>query len=230
MKIGVFGTGVVGQTIAGKLAILGHEVMIGTRDVQATLARTGKDGSSPSAFRGWLEAHPTVKLGTHAQTASHGELLVNATNGGASIDALKAARSADLSAKVLLDIANPLDFSKGMPPSLFISNTDSLAETIQRTFPALHVVKTLNTMNASLMVAPGLLPERTNVFMSGNEASAKAKAKDLLMSFGWADADIIDLGDITTARGTEQILPIWVRLYGALQSPLFNFRIVQAKS
>lgn len=229
MKIGVFGTGMVGQTIAGKLAKLGHEVMIGTRDVQATREKKGKDGTSPSALLGWLEAHPSVELGTHAQTAAHGEVLVNATNGGASVDALRSTNAADLHGKVLLDIANPLDFSKGMPPSLSISNTDSLAETIQRAFPALHVVKALNTMNASLMVAPDLLPERTNVFMSGNEPTAKSKVKEVLHSFGWADADIIDLGDITTARGTEQFLPLWVRLYGALQSPMFNFRIVQKK-
>jgi predicted dinucleotide-binding enzyme len=229
MMIGVFGTGMVGQTIAGKLASLGHDVMMGTRDVQATQAKMSKDGSGPSPFATWHQAHPTVKLGTHAQTAAHGDLLVNATNGAGSLGALNATQAEDLHGKVLVDIANPLDFSKGMPPSLTVCNTDSLGETIQRTFPDLMVVKTLNTLNASLMVAPDLLPERTNVFLSGNDAPAKAEVRELLHSFGWVDADIIDLGDITTARGTEQILPIWVRLYVALQSPLFNFRIVQAK-
>jgi len=229
MKIGIFGTGMVGRTIAGKLASLGHDVMIGTRDVQATQAKMGKEGSEPSPFASWHQANPTVKLGTHAQAAAHGALLVNATNGGGSLDALNTAKASDLSGKVLLDIANPLDFSKGMPPSLTVCNTDSLGETIQRTFPNLLVVKTLNTLTASLMVAPDLLPERTNVFLSGNDMPAKAEVRELLRSFGWAAEDIIDLGDITTARGTEQILPIWVRLYGALQSPLFNFRIVQAK-
>jgi 8-hydroxy-5-deazaflavin:NADPH oxidoreductase len=230
MKIGVFGTGVVGQTIAAKLAGLGHDVMIGTRDVQGTLAKTAKDGFGRPPFKDWQRENPAVKLGTHAQAASHGELLVNATNGQGSLDALKAANIADLNGKVLMDIANPLDFSKGMPPSLFVSNTDSLGETIQRAFPALNVVKTLNTMNAYLMVAPGLLPEPTNVFLSGNDAAAKDQVKEVLRSFGWADADMIDLGDLTTARGTEQLLPIWVRLYGALQNPLFNFRIVQGKA
>lgn len=170
-----------------------------------------------------------MKLGTHAQTAAHGEVLVNATNGGASVDALRSTNAADLKGKVLLDIANTLDFSKGMPPSLSISNTDSLTETIQQAFPALHVVKTLNTMNASLMVAPDLLPERTNVFMSGNEPTAKSKVKEVLHTIGWADADIIDLRDITNARGTEQFLPLRVRLYGALQSPMSNLWIVHGK-
>ncbi len=188
-----------------------------------------KDGTSFSSFLGWLATHLTVKLGTHAQTAAHGVVLVNATNGGASVDALRSTNAADLKGKVLLDIANTLDFSKGMPPSLSISNTDSLTETIQQAFPALHVVKTLNTMNASLMVAPDLLPERTNVFMSGNEPTAKSKVKEVLHTIGWADADIIDLGDITNARGTEQFLPLWVRLYGALQSPMSNLGIVQGK-
>jgi hypothetical protein len=113
-----------------------------------------------------------------------------------------------------------------MPPSLTICNTDSLGELIQRTFPKLKVVKSLNTLNAYLMVNPGLLPEPTNIFLNGNDSGAKAEVKKLLISFGWKDKDIIDMGDISTARGTEQLLPIWVRLWGTLQTPVFNFKIV----
>jgi len=126
----------------------------------------------------------------------------------------------------MLDISNPLDFSKGMPPSLSVCNTDSLGEQIQRTYPELKVVKTLNTMNAYIMVNPAALPSDHTVFVSGNDGSAKQQVKNILKSFGWKEKNMIDLGDITTARGTEMLLPIWVRLWGALQNPMFNFNIV----
>jgi predicted dinucleotide-binding enzyme len=229
MKIGILGTGVVGQTIAEKLVQLGHEVMIGTRDKQATLAKTGKDNFGRPPFSEWLKSNSKVLFGTYSKAASFGELLVNATSGTGSVEALKLAGENNLNGKVLLDISNPLDFSKGMPPSLTICNTDSLGELIQRTFPQLKVVKSLNTLNAYLMVNPGLLPEPTNLFMNGNDASAKSEVKKLLITFGWNEKDIIDMGDITTARGTEQLLPIWVRLWGTLQTPMFNFKIVMGK-
>ncbi|MEW5986726.1 MAG: NAD(P)-binding domain-containing protein [Chloroflexota bacterium] len=227
MKIGILGTGVVGQTIGAKLAELGHEVMIGTRDVAATLARTepGFYGNPP--FSVWQQQNPTVKVGTFAEAARHGELLINATSGGVTLAALATAGKANLDSKVLIDISNPLDFSKGMPPSLLVSNTDSLAEQIQRAFPAVKVVKTLNTMNTNLMVNPRQLADGDHhVFVSGNDAVAKAQVTTLLKDgFGWRN--VVDLGDITTARGTEMLLPIWIRLMGVLQTPLFNFKIVK---
>ena len=226
MKIGVFGTGVVGQTIAEKLESLGHEVMLGTRDVNASLARDAKDGFGRPPLKEWQAQHKKIKVGTHSEAAAHGELLVNATNGMGTLEALKQAGEKNLNGKVMLDISNPLDFSKGMPPTLFVCNTDSLAEQIQRTYPQLKVVKGLNTLNAYLMVAPRMLPEDHNIFLSGNDGDAKNQVRGILRSFGWNDAEMIDLGDITTARGTEQLLPIWVRLWGALQNPMFNFRIV----
>lgn len=228
MKIGILGTGVVGQTIAEKFSQLGHQVMIGTRDKQVTLAKTVKDNFGRPPLNEWIKNNSKVQLGTYAEAASFGGFLVNATSGTGSIDALKSAGENNLANKVLLDLSNPLDFSKGMPPTLTISNTDSLGELIQRTFPKLKVVKSLNTLTAYLMVNPKLLPEPTNIFLSGNDADAKADVKKLLTAFGWRDEDIIDMGDITTARGTEQILPIWVRLWGTLQTPLFNFKIVTA--
>ena len=226
MKIGVFGTGVVGQTIAEKLESLGHEVILGTRDVKASMARADKDSFGRPPLKEWVAQHPKVKLGTHAEAAAHGQLLVNATNGMGSLEALKLAGEKNLNGKVMLDISNPLDFSKGMPPALFVCNTDSLAEQIQRTYPQLKVVKGLNTLNAYLMVAPRILPGEHNIFLSGNEADAKDEVRGILRSFGWNDNEMIDLGDITTARGTEQLLPIWVRLWGALQNPMFNFTSV----
>lgn len=226
MRCGAFGTGVVGRTIASKLADLKHDVVIGTREVQATLRREGTDRMGNVPFAQWQQQHPAVKLGTFAQAAAHGELLVNATSGDASLQALRAAGEANLAGKVLLDIANPLDFSQGMPPTLTIANTDSLAEQIQRAFPSTRVVKTLNTVTARVMVDPRSVGggEHT-IFLSGNDAAAKASAAELLRSFGWKD--ILDLGDITTARGQEMYLPLWLRLWGATRTPMLNVKVVR---
>jgi 8-hydroxy-5-deazaflavin:NADPH oxidoreductase len=226
MDIGVFGTGIVGQTIAARLAELGHVVTIGTRDPDATMARTDPDMYGNPPFSVWREAHLDIALGTFAEAGAHGELVVNSTAGAASLDALSAAGTQNLDGKVILDIANPLDFSQGMPPSLLVSNTDSLAEQIQRAFPGTRVVKALNTMNALVMVEPNRLAGGDHsVFVSGNDSEAKAGVTELLRSFGWTD--IIDLGDITTARGTEMLLPIWVRLFGVIQNPIYNFKVVR---
>jgi predicted dinucleotide-binding enzyme len=226
MKIGVLGTGPVGQTVAAKLADLGHKVFVGTRDPAATLARTSPDNFGNPPFKTWRENHPGIEFGTLAQAAGHGALVVNATNGGGSIEALRAAGEKNLDGKILVDIANPLDFSRGMPPSLTVCNTDSLGEQIQRAFPAAKVVKTLNTMNCYLMVGPGQLANADHtVFVSGNDASAKKSVTELLESFGWKD--VLDLGDITTARGTEMMLPIWVRVWAATGKPMFQFKLVR---
>ncbi len=226
MRFGILGTGAVGKTIAARLVELEHEVVIGTRDPEETMSRTEPDTYGNPPFSTWQEEHPEVKLGTFGEAATHGEMVVNATAGVVSLEALELAGEANLNGKVLVDIANPLDFSQGMPPTLSVSNTDSLGEQIQRRFPEAKVVKTLNSMNANLMVDPTQLAgaEHT-VFVSGDDAEAKDKVSELLRSFGWRD--IIDLGDISTSRGTEMLLPIWVRLFSALQKPLFNFRIVR---
>lgn len=227
MKIAVFGTGIVGQVIATRLAGLGHSVTIGTREVAKTLSRTDKDPYGNPPFAEWYKQNKsTVKLGTYSEAAASAEVIFNCTQGQGSVDALKQAGNTNLKGKIVVDISNPLDFSKGMPPFLSPGNTDSLGELIQRTFPEIKVVKTLNTMNCFLMVNPSALPGDHNVFVSGNDAEAKGVAKEILKSFGWRESNMIDLGDITTARGTEQLLPIWIRLYGALQNPMFNFKIV----
>ncbi|MGC0400470.1 putative dinucleotide-binding enzyme [Streptomyces sp. SAI-126] len=225
MRYAVLGTGVVGRTIAGKLASLGHEAVIGTRDPQATLARTESDGYGNPPYSQWQTEHPQVRLETFADAAAHGEAVVNTTAGLSSLNALKSAGAANLARKVVIDIANPLDFSQGMPPSLDPVNTDSLGERIQRTFPDAKVVKTLNTMNAQIMVDPARVPGAHTVFLSGDDADAKEAVTALLVSFGWPAGGIIDLGDITTARGAEMLLPIWLRLYGALGHVDFNFHI-----
>jgi predicted dinucleotide-binding enzyme len=168
-----------------------------------------------------------VKLGSFADAAAHGELVVNATAGEASLDALRQAGEVNLAGKVLVDLANALDYSQGMPPSLFVANTDSLGERIQRAFPAVRVVKTLNTMNALIMVSPHQLADGDHtVFVCGNDPEAKALVTRLLTEgFGWRD--VIDLGDLTAARGAEMLVALWVRLWGALQTPTFNLKVVR---
>ena len=216
MRIGILGTGVVGQTIGTKLVQLGHDVKMGAR------------AASNEKAEGWVKASAArASHGTFADAAAFGEIVFNCTSGMGSLDALKLAGVKNLEGKVLIDVANPLDFSKGMPASLSVCNTDSLGEQIQRAFPNARVVKALNTMNTSVMVSPGLVPGDSDVFMAGNHAGAKAQVKEILMNwFGWRS--VIDLGDITAARGTEMVLPIWLRLLGALKTPNFNFHIAHS--
>ena len=227
MKIGILGTGMVGRALAAKLVEMGHEVLMGTRDVAKTMTRNEKDVYGNPPFPEWHRHHSKVTLDTLSNAASHGEVVINATNGAGSLEALRHAGNKNLEGKTLIDISNPLDFSKGMPPSLFVSNTDSLGEQIQREFPGVKVVKTLNCVTAHVMVGPRQLANGDHtMFVSGNDAEAKKRVIGYLKSwFGWED--VIDLGDITAARGIEMTLPLWVRLFGSLQTPMFGFKIVR---
>jgi len=229
MRYAVLGTGIVGRTIAAKLASLGHEVVIGTRDPQATLARTEPDGMGNPPFAAWQADHTDVQLKPFAEAAALGETIVNPTAGTAALTALDAAGGANLTGKVVIDVANPLDFSAGMPPTLDPVNTDSLGEQIQRAFPEAKVVKTLNTMTCSVMVEPARVAGEHNVFVSGEDTGAKKHVTELLVSFGWPERSVIDLGGIETARGTEMLLPIWLRLMGTLGHADFNFHIQGAR-
>lgn len=224
MRVGILGSGMVGQTIGAKLAERGVDVVLGTRTPSQLEEKRGMGG--PLAE--WVaKVGKRGRLGTFAEAAAHGEIVINATSGTGSLQALSMAGAKNLAGKILIDIANPLDFSKGMPPSLTVCNTDSLAEQIQKAFPETKVVKTLNTTNAYVMVDPSLVAGgEHDIFVSGNDADAKQRVTSLLKEwFGWKS--VIDLGDITTARGTEMMLPIWVRLWGALGTPMFNFRIAR---
>ena len=226
MKIAVLGTGMVGLALASRLAELGHDVTVGTRDVDATLARTESDQMGNPPYADWAHAHSRVALATVADASAHAELVINATSGNASITALAAAGREHLAGKVLLDIANPLDYSQGFPPSLFVGNTDSLAEQIQAAFPEAKVVKSLNTMNALLMANPRRLADGDHtVFVSGNDAQAKAAVGELLKSFGWKD--ILDLGDVSSARGPEMYMAMWLRLWGATKTGMVNVKVVR---
>ena len=215
MRIGILGTGTVGKTLATKLVKLGNEVRMGSR----------KSGGEKA--KGWLkEAGGKSSEGTFADAAAHAEIVFNCTAGMASLDALRAAGAQNLEGKVLIDVSNPLDFSRGMPPTLSICNTDSLGEQIQKAFPEAKVVKTLNTVTAALMVDPSIIPGVHTMFVSGNDTKAKSEVIQLLHEgFGWKD--VIDLGDISAARAQEMYLPLWLRLYMKFQTPNVNVHAVR---
>jgi predicted dinucleotide-binding enzyme len=230
MKISIIGTGTVGQTLAAKLLEVGHDVMVGTRNVSEKLKKTEKDSYGNSSFSDWYKENNKIKLGSFAEAAAFGEIIVNATHGENSISALKLADARNLAGKILIDISNPLDFSNGMPASLLpgLNNTNSLGEEIQRTFPESKVVKTLNTMWCGLMVNPGMLGGGDHInYISGNDDDAKGKVRKLLTEIGWQEENLLDLGDISAARATESLLPIWLRVMGTIKTGAFNFKLVR---
>lgn len=217
MNIAVLGTGMVGNTIGAALLRLGHHVKMGSRTKgnEKALAWVAAQGDRASE-------------GTFADAAAFGEVIFVCTKGEGTLDALQAAGADRLRGKVLVDISNPLDFSNGMPPSLFVSNTDSLGEQIQRAFPEARVVKTLNMVNCEVMVnaAKSSATEKGTMFVSGNDPEAKQLVVgEFLAPWGWDD--VIDLGDITTARGTEMLLPVWVRTWVATKNGYFAFKVVR---
>jgi len=225
MRIGILGTGIVGRSHAGRLSALGHDVAIGTHDVTRTLTRNEPDPMGNISFQEWHKEHPSVKLLPFAAAAKHGEIVFDALRGQFSLSVLSPL-AAELDGKIIVDIANPLDFSRGMPPSLLVSNTDSLGEQVQRALPKARVVKIFNTVSAFLQVNPGdLAGGDHDIFMCGNDREAKETVRKIAAGYGWKT--VIDLGDITNARGTEMMMPIWLRLWGALGTPAFNFKIVK---
>ena len=189
------------MTIAGKLRELGHEVLIGSRSV----------GDDAVPF---------------ADAAAHGELVFNCTNGNASLEALRSAGEDNLVGKVLVDVSNALDFSQGPPPIVGVSIDDSLGEQIQRAFPEARVVKTLNTVNANVMIDPSVVAGEHDMFVSGNDDAAKDQVAGLLQDFGWPRERIVDLGDITAARGQELYVALWIRLMNTVGGAAFNIRVV----
>jgi len=216
MKIGIIGTGAVGKMLGTKMTELGHEVKMGSRTANNEKAAEWAKAAGAKASQG-----------TFADAAAFGEMVFNCTRGEVSMQALNAAGAKNLDGKILVDVANPLDFSKGMPPTLTpsLANTHSLGEEIQKAFPGARVVKALNTMNCSLMVNPKLVDGSHDLFMCGNDITAKVAVANLLEQFGWSE--VIDLGDITSSRATEMLLPIWIRLMMKYQTPNFNFKIVK---
>ncbi|MFP5318041.1 MAG: NADPH-dependent F420 reductase [Acidimicrobiia bacterium] len=215
MRIGVLGTGIVGQTLGRRLVELGHEVRMGSRSA----------GNEKAAA--WVaEVGEGASEGTFTEAAAFGDLLVNATNGNASLEALEAAGAANLAGKVLVDVSNALDTSQGMPPAVGVGNADSLGERIQRAFPEARVVKTLNTMNCSVMVDPTLVPGSHTVFVCGDDEPAKGDVRRLLAEFGWPPGDVLDLGGIASARGVEMYVALWVQLWMTTGTGQLNVKVV----
>lgn len=216
MRIAVLGTGTVGRTLAGKLVEAGHHVTMGSRSATNAAALEWAAGAGPHA-----------KAATFFDAAADGEVVINATPGAVSLEVLAAASTKNLDGKVLIDVANPLDHTAGFPPSLSISNTDSLAETIQRSFPTARVVKALNTMRADVMVAPDRLAGGDHdVFMAGDDAEAKDVVARLLREFGWRPEHIRDLGALEAARGMEMWLPLWLHIFLRQGDRVFNIKVV----
>lgn len=223
MRIAVLGTGSVGRALASRLSGLGHQVTVGTRDPEATLARVDDRGRS---WAGWSRQRPDVGLASFADAAAGAELIVCATAGSGALAALTAAGAARLAGKVVLDVSNPLAPGEGPYPTLAVADTDSLAEGLQRAFPGAFVVKSLNTVNAAIMADPRSLAEGDHtVFISGDDPDAKAAVQDLLEQMG--HTDVLDLGDLASARGAEMGVALWLRVFGALGHPDFNFKIVR---
>ncbi|MGH2703712.1 MAG: NADPH-dependent F420 reductase [Actinomycetota bacterium] len=226
MRIAGLGTGIVGQTIGAKLLSLGQDVWMGTRDVEAVMARTepARTGAPPCAE--WAAAHPDAKVVLFKEAAANGEIVFNATSGAAALDVLQAAGAENLAGKILIDISNGLDFSAGVP-RLTVANTDSIGELVQRSFPDARVVKTLNTVTAAVMVDPDSLAGGDHdVFVCGNDNAAKSEVAGILTGwFGWRG--VVDLGDITSARAVEMYLPLWIRLWGVHGTPVFNIKVVR---
>ncbi|WP_370409493.1 NADPH-dependent F420 reductase [Streptomyces fradiae] len=215
MKIAVLGTGEVGRRLGSKLVALGHEVTLGSRSA---------DHAGATA---WAAEHRAAH-GTFAAAAHGAEVVVNATGGLVSLAALESAGADNLAGKVLIDVSNPLDFSQGTPPKVLTPDGGSLAEQIQRAFPGARVVKTLNTMNNAIMVDPARVPGEHCVFVCGDDQAAKEVVIGLLRAFGWPEERILDLGDLSGARGAELLLPLWLRLLGTLGTADFNFAVLKA--
>jgi len=230
MDIGIIGSGPVAQVLGGRLLDLGNAVMISSRDVDAGKDR-GARGVTLSA-RDWAatqteKGNDGAAAGSFAAAAAFGELLINATAGKASLDALSMAERRDFEGKIVIDLANPLDFSSG-GLTLVFANTESLGERLQQAYPGARVVKTLNTVNVNVMIAPRDLPEETDMFVAGDDEAAKSWVTDTVLKgwFGWRR--VIDLGDITASRALEMYLPLWVRLLGATGTAKLNVRVVKA--
>ncbi|MEV6208192.1 NAD(P)-binding domain-containing protein [Kitasatospora sp. NPDC051914] len=217
MRFGIIGTGTVGRTLATKLVALGHEVTLGSRTKDNTAALAWADQSGPHGH-----------AGTFADAAEFGEVVVNATAGTVSLDALRLAGAERLAGKVLIDVSNPLVFSPTGEVTLAPVNTDSVGEQLQREFPETRVVKALNTLSAPLMVDPGRVPGPHQLFVAGDDAEAKTLVRGVLEQFGWPGEDVVDLGDITAARGVEMLMPFWLRLMRHYGHTDFNYSIRSA--
>jgi predicted dinucleotide-binding enzyme len=212
-RIGVLGTGEVGQRLALGFKSRGHDVMIGSRD------------PDKRELREWLgNAGAGIKPGTFAQTAVHGELLVLAVLGNAAEDAIAGADPGNFSGKVVIDAMNPLDFSGGFPPKLSITGEDSLGERVQRALPDAKVVKAFNTIGNPYFVEPSFSEGQPTMLIAGDDEGAKRTVGDVLADFGWSD--VFDIGGIDGSRELEAICIAWVKIGGRRGSWDHGFKLL----
>jgi 8-hydroxy-5-deazaflavin:NADPH oxidoreductase len=192
MKIGIIGSGGVGQALAKDLSALGHHVTIGTR--------------SPEKLAEFAAANPAVKVGSFADAAQFGDAIMLATNWVGTQNALELAGAVHLAGKVVWDITNPLDFSSGKP-ELALGFSTSGGELVQSWLPESKVVKALNSITATNMLQPSHVGGNPDMFIAGNDAAAKQQVTTLLEGVGWG---VVDLGDISKSRLLEPLALIWI--------------------
>ena len=226
MKIGIIGSGMVGRAFALRLTELGHDVVVGTRNISATMSRTEPDGKGIPAWQFWAKEHPEIRLVTFSEAGQFADVVINATEGAVSLHALKETGEENLKGKIILDLALPLSYASGRPPRLIFANDDSLGEQIQRAFPTARVVKTLNTMSHTVMLNPSILLGSHNAFVSGESTEAKETITSLLTQFGWPVGDIVDLGGIETSRAPEMYATLLFQLSKVRGNYDFNIAVV----
>jgi 8-hydroxy-5-deazaflavin:NADPH oxidoreductase len=216
MRIGVLGTGTVGRTLATAFEQAGHDVVLGTRDPQAGAAAE------------WAAGHRGTAA-TFPDAAEHGEVVVLALSGAATLDVARSLGDA-AAGKVVLDVTNPLDFGHGFPPRLSTAPGESLAEQVQSALPDARVVKGLNTVNADVMVQPDRIPGEHTLPIAGDDDDAKRQVRSLLADLGWPDDAVLDLGGLSAARASEAYVLMWVALLQATGTPHVSIRVVRAAS
>lgn len=215
MRVGILGSGVVGQSLGRGFAGRGHEVVLGTRTPDSEKLAPWK-----------REVGDRGRTGTFAQAAAYGEVLVVAVLGTAAEQAIDLAGPRSFDGKVVIDVTNPLDFSKGMPPGLFVGMTDSLGERIQRKLPRAKVVKCFNIVNNQTMIDPSNTGTKPTMLLCGNDEGAKRKVTEILEQFGWDD--VVDIGGIDGARWLEAHVPLWVRVTMQKNTWFLGFKVVHA--
>ncbi len=219
MRVGILGTGVVGEALASAFIAKGHHVKMGSRTAgnekaTAWAKKAGKDASE----------------GSFDDAALYGDIIFLCLNGEFALDAVGSVGDTSLNGKIVVDVTNPLDFTQGMPPAILEDFRNvSLGEKIQEALPNAYVVKTLNTVNFNVMVDPKKVNSgKHSLFICGNHLDAKNKVKHFLAdTFSWDGESFIDLGEIKAARCTEAFVPLWVMLWQSLGTPFFSMKVVQ---
>jgi len=226
-NISILGTGMVARILAASLDSANYTVNMGTRDVEQKMESDEGDAFGNPSFKVWKGDFPGIVLKSFRDAANLSNIIINSTAGIASLSILRAIGTEVLDGKILIDVANPLDFSAGMPPMQKPVGDDSLGEQLQREFPNLRLVKALNTMTAMVMTNPSAVTGNHNLFICGNDQGAKADVMDVFAAIGWEEDQVLDLGDITGARAMEMMVPMVMRVWQTTGNPIFNFAVAR---